>query len=311
MSITRVSLPRPYGRYRVNVSVAGRVEHLRVNFGSTTAVHDVSFELRFGEVLTIVGPNGAGKTTSLTTLLGFRRPTAGIVELHGLNPVAHLPQVTALTGAMLQDGGVWAPMTPAQVISLTASYYRHPRSGADLIDRLALGSVANTPWRRLSGGEKQRTLLALALLGQPRVLILDEPTSGVDPEGRDVIRELICEEKALGRAIVLTTHELDEAERVADQVCVVSHGRTILAGRLSELTRSTDVIIQTNHDLSTCGQPPVGGHINGRTLRGPGHDADFLARATAWLASLQINVTSISSSHSLESVYRQTVDGDS
>jgi len=293
------------------VSVAGRVEHLRVDFGNTTAVHDVSFELTFGEVLTILGPNGAGKTTSLTTLLGFRRPTAGLVELHGLNPVAQPAQVNALTGAMLQDGGVWAPMTPEQVISLTASYYRHPRSGADLIDRLALGSVATTPWRRLSGGEKQRTLLALALLGQPRVLILDEPTSGVDPEGRDVIRALIQEEKALGRAIVLTTHELDEAERVSDQVCVIARGRTIMSGSLSDLTHSTEVEICTDRDLSSLGDPPRGGRCEGRNLFGPAHDADFLAAATAWLAQQQVNVQSISSRHSLESVYRHALEGES
>ena len=282
-----------------------------MDFGDISAVNDVSFELAFGEVLTILGPNGAGKTTSLTTLLGFRRPTAGLVELHGLNPVAHLAQVNELTGAMLQDGGVWAPMTPAQVIALTASYYRHPRSGADLIDRLALGSVATTPWRRLSGGEKQRTLLALALLGQPRVLILDEPTSGVDPEGRDVIRALIQEEKALGRAIVLTTHELDEAERVSDQVCVIARGRTIMSGSLSDLTHSTEVEICTDRDLSSLGDPPRGGRCDGQILFGPAHDADFLAAATAWLAQQQVNVQSISSRHSLESVYRQALEGES
>ena len=293
------------------MSVAGRVEHLRVDFGDTTAVTDVSFELTFGEVLTILGPNGAGKTTSLTTLLGFRRPTAGLVELHGLNPVAHPTQASELTGAMLQDGGVWAPMTPAQVIALTASYYRHPRRGTDLIERLALGSVANTPWRRLSGGEKQRTLLALALLGQPSVLILDEPTSGVDPEGRDVIRELIREETALGRAIVLTTHELDEAERISDRVCVIAQGRTVLSGRLADLTHSTDVVISADSDLSRAGEPPLGGRISGSTLIGPAHDADFLARATAWLADRRINVQLISSSHSLESVYRRALEGES
>jgi ABC-2 type transport system ATP-binding protein len=281
-----------------------------VDFGATTAVRDVSFELNFGEVLTIVGPNGAGKTTSLTTLLGFRRPTAGLVELHGLNPVAHLAHVSESTGAMLQDGGVWAPMTPAQVIDLTASYYRHPRSGAELIDRLALGSVATTPWRRLSGGEKQRTLLALALLGQPSVLILDEPTSGVDPEGRDVIRELIREEKALGRAIVVTTHELDEAERISDRVCVIAQGRTILSGQLAELTRSAELVIHTDADLSSAGEPPRGGHITGSSVRGPANDADFLARATAWLADRQVNVQSISSTHSLDSIYRHALEGE-
>jgi ABC-2 type transport system ATP-binding protein len=176
---------------------------------------------------------------------------------------------------------------------------------------LALGSVASTPWRRLSGGEKQRTLLALALVGQPSVLILDEATSGVDPEGRDVIRDIIKEEKALGRAIVLTTHELDEAERVADRVCVIARGRTVLSGPLAELTHSTEVLISTNGDLSLAGEPPFGGRISGNTLIGPAHDAEFLARATVWLADHHINVQSISSSRSLESVYRRALEGES
>ena len=153
------------------------MSHLRVTFGSLVAVADVSLQVAYGEVVTLLGPNGAGKTTAVETLLGFRPPTSGTVRLHGLDPVRDHRDVVARTGALLQRGGVWFPMTPAQVLDLTATYYDAPRAPGELLALLDLERCRATPWRRLSGGEQQRTLLALALIGRPRVLVLDEPTT--------------------------------------------------------------------------------------------------------------------------------------
>src|SRR5665213_2322709 len=202
------------------MSYAVDVNHLEVSFDALRAVDDVTFNVNYGEVVALLGPNGAGKTTVVETLLGFRAPSAGAVRLHGRNPLRDHHEVVIRTGALLQRGGVWFPMTPRQVIELTASYYDAPRNPDELLGLLALRSCARTPWRRLSGGEQQRTLLALALLGRPRVLVLDEPTTAVDPEGRQVIRDLIASERDRGCALLVTTHELTEAERTSNRVVI-------------------------------------------------------------------------------------------
>jgi ABC-2 type transport system ATP-binding protein len=155
-------------------------------------------------------------------------------------------EVVVRTGALLQRGGVWFGMTPSQVLALTASYYDQPRDSGELLTLLNLDNCARTPWRRLSGGEQQRTLLALALMGRPRVLVLDEPTTAVDPEGRQVIRELIGSERDRGCALLITTHELTEAERTADQVVIMNHGRVVVQGSLGELAGDPVLIIETS-----------------------------------------------------------------
>src|ERR1700677_73108 len=150
------------------MSNAVDVKNLEVTFGVLRAVDDVTLTVNYGEVVTLLGPNGAGKTTLVETLLGFRSPNGGVVRLHGLDPRRDHHEVVVRTGALLQRGGVWAPMTPRDVLRLTASYYDAPRDISELMTLLDLNGCAKTPWRRLSGGEQQRTLLALALLGRPR-----------------------------------------------------------------------------------------------------------------------------------------------
>jgi ABC-2 type transport system ATP-binding protein len=228
------------------MSSAVDVNNLVVTFGALRAVDDVALNVHYGEVLTLLGPNGAGKTTLVETLLGFRSPDAGSVRLHGLDPVRDHVEVVARTGALLQRGGVWAPMTPRDVLRLTASYYRAPRDVTELMALLELESCAGTPWRRLSGGEQQRTLLALALLGRPRALVLDEPTTAVDPEGRQVIRRLIDAERERGCAVLITTHDLTEAERQSDRVVILHHGHVLAQGTLDELASEPEMIVQSS-----------------------------------------------------------------
>ncbi len=228
------------------MSNAVDVKNLEVSFGELRAVDDVTLSVNYGEVVTLLGPNGAGKTTLVETLLGFRSPNAGVVRLHGLDPRRDHHEVVVRTGALLQRGGVWAPMTPRDVLRLTASYYDAPRDVNELMTLLDLNGRAKTPWRRLSGGEQQRTLLALALLGRPRALILDEPTTSVDPEGRQVIRALLESERARGCALLITTHELAEAERQSDRLVIMHRGRVLTQGTLDELAGSPEMIVQSS-----------------------------------------------------------------
>jgi ABC-2 type transport system ATP-binding protein len=230
----------------VVVSNAVQVSNLSVHFGALHAVDDVTLHVDYGEVVALLGPNGAGKTTLIETLLGFREPDGGTVRLHGLNPVRDHRELVVRTGALLQRGGVWSPMTPRQALELTSSYYEAPRDAGELLSLLDLSSCARTPWRRLSGGEQQRTLLALALLGRPRALVLDEPTSSVDPEGRQVIRDLIRSEQARGCALLITTHELSEAERMANRLVIMNRGHVVMQGTLDELSGAPEMILEVS-----------------------------------------------------------------
>ena len=228
------------------VSNAVEINQLGVSFAGLVAVDNVTLHVNYGEVVTLLGPNGAGKTTAVETLLGFRDPSSGTVRLHGLDPRRDHHEVVVRTGALLQRGGVWFPMTPTQVLELTAFYYDAPRDARELLALLDLERCARTPWRRLSGGEQQRTLLALALIGRPRVLVLDEPTTAVDPEGRQVIRDIIRAERDRGCALLITTHELDEAERLSDRLVIMNSGHVVVQGTLDELAGSPEIIIETS-----------------------------------------------------------------
>ncbi|WP_298338376.1 ABC transporter ATP-binding protein [Ferrimicrobium sp.] len=201
------------------------VQELTVTYGATVAVETLSFKVGFGEVLGLLGPNGAGKTTTLETIEGYRRPTEGSVRVLGIEPAAKQAQLSRQMGVMLQEGGIPARMTVKAALELYSRFYDHPRPVADLVAQLSLASVLKTPYRRLSGGEKQRLSLALALIGQPRVLLLDEPTAGVDPEGKAAIRDLITELRAASVAILMTGHELEEIDRMVDRVLIIDQGK--------------------------------------------------------------------------------------
>lgn len=211
---------------------------LVVAYGDRVAVDRLSLQADAGQVVVLLGPNGAGKTTTVETLEGYRRATSGSVRVLGLDPVRDHRSLVPRIGVMLQSGGVYPAMGPAEALHLFAAYYGQPEDPDQLLHRLGLHEVARTPWRRLSGGERQRLSLALALVGRPDVAFLDEPTAGVDPQGRRTIRQVIGELRESGVCVLLTTHELEEAERLADEVVIIDHGRVVGSGTPAELTAS-------------------------------------------------------------------------
>jgi ABC-2 type transport system ATP-binding protein len=198
-------------------------------------VDDLDLVAERGQIVALLGPNGAGKTSTLEVLEGYRRPFGGKVRVFGFDPVADRRHLAPRVGVMLQRGGVYPGMGPREALQLFASYYRSPDEPARLLDLLGLASVARTPWRRLSGGEQQRLSLGLALVGRPRALFLDEPTSGVDPAGRQVMRQVLGDLRENGACVLLTTHELEEAGRLADRLVVIDRGRVVAAGTQDEL----------------------------------------------------------------------------
>src|SRR3984893_3623645 len=217
---------------------AVEVTDLTVRYGSegeVTAVDGLDLSAEAGEVLVVLGPNGAGKTSTIESMEGYRRPAGGRISVLGLDPIADHRQLTELMGVMLQKGGVYPMLPPRHVLDLFSRFYAAPLATDDLLDLVSLRGVATTPWRHLSGGEQQRLSLALALIGRPRVAFLDEPTAGVDPEGRLAIRAVVTDLRTQGVCVVLTTHELEEAERLADRLVIIDHGNVVAAGTPAEL----------------------------------------------------------------------------
>ncbi|MCW2503866.1 MAG: transporter, ATP-binding subunit [Actinomycetia bacterium] len=215
---------------------AVEVDSLVKRYGARTAVDGVSLAVPPGTVVALLGPNGAGKTSTVEVCEGYRRPDSGTVRVLGLDPVAAHDELTPRIGVMLQSGGVYPGARAGEMLALVASFAANPLDLAALTERLALGPVANTPYRRLSGGEKQRLSLAMALAGRPELVFLDEPTAGMDPQSRRATWDLVRELRGSGVAVLLTTHFMDEAEQLADQVVIIDGGRVVGAGSPAELT---------------------------------------------------------------------------
>ncbi len=211
------------------------VEDLRKRYDDRAVVDGVSFTVAPGELVALLGPNGAGKTTTVEIVEGYRRTDAGTVRVLGQDPARGGRSLHARVGLMLQSGGIDLRARPRETIVQYARFHDDPRDPDELVDVLGLGSVASTPFRRLSGGERQRLGLALALVGRPEVLILDEPTAGMDPEARAVVRELIAEQRDAGVAVLLTSHDLVDVERLADRIVILVAGRVAASGTSAEL----------------------------------------------------------------------------
>jgi ABC-2 type transport system ATP-binding protein len=210
-------------------------EGLGKHYGERVVLHDVSLEVRRGEIVALLGPNGAGKTTTVDLVEGYRRPDAGVVRVLGEDPARGSSALRARMGLMLQAGGIDLRARPAETLRQYAAFHADPADPEELVDLLGLRPVASTPYRRLSGGERQRLGLALALVGRPEVLVLDEPTAGMDPEARATVRGLVADQRAAGVAILLTSHELVDVERLADRILVLVDGRVVAAGGPAEL----------------------------------------------------------------------------
>ena len=215
------------------------VDDLTMRYGETLAVDGLSLEVARHSITAVLGPNGAGKTTTLETCEGYRRPQKGSVRVLGLDPQAQRRELLPRIGVMLQHGGAWSGVRAVEMLRHVASLHAHPLDVDMLVGRLGLESCGRTPYRRLSGGQQQRLALAMAVVGRPELVFVDEPTAGMDPQARRATWELLEELRADGVTIVLTTHYMDEAERLADQIHVIDHGRLIASGSPFELTRGT------------------------------------------------------------------------
>ena len=212
-----------------------RVSDLRKSYGTTRAVDGVSFEVRRGEVFGLLGPNGAGKTTTVEILEGLRAPDAGEARVLGLDVARHADALKARIGVALQTAALYPKLTVVEVIDLFRAFYGHGRSTDELVGLLDLGEKRTTRTQDLSGGQRQRLAVALALVNDPEVVFLDEPTTGMDPAARRALWDIIEGLRREGRTILLTTHYMEEAEILCDRIAIMDHGRILETGTVTEL----------------------------------------------------------------------------
>lgn len=292
------------------------VENLVVRYGELTAVDHVSFSAPVGEVTVVLGPNGAGKTSTIEVCEGFRTADSGHVSVLGLDPVAGHNQLTERMGVMLQGGGVYPSARVRDVIAHFCALHDRGMNADDLVARVGLDHRAGATWRRLSGGEQQRVSLALALAARPDVAFLDEPTSGVDVDGRDIIRSIVRQLAADGCTVVLASHELAEAEKIADNVVMFMKGRVASTGPLGTLLRQRSTIRFSSIDgLDTVDLSAHLGH--GVNPRGNGaYEIDvastphIISMLSGWLAEKSLPLNGLDAgTESLEDAYRRITGG--
>ena len=216
---------------------AVEIDGLVMRYGDTLAVDRLSLTVWRDSITAVLGPNGAGKTTTLETCEGYRKAQGGTVRVLGLDPQREQRALLPRIGVMLQDGGAWSGVRAVEMLRHLARLHARPLDVDLLAERLGLGECGRTPYRRLSGGQKQRLGLAMAVVGRPELVFVDEPTAGMDPQARRTTWELLEELRGCGVTIVLTTHHMDEAERLADRIHIIDHGRLIADGTPLELTR--------------------------------------------------------------------------
>jgi ABC-2 type transport system ATP-binding protein len=213
-----------------------RVEDLRKRYGEDEALRGISFEIEEGEVFGLLGPNGAGKTTTVEILEGYRKRDGGRVEVLGFDPQRSERRFRERIGVVLQSSELWSTLTPAETLRMFAGYYPRPRSVDEVLDLVGLDDKRNARARTLSGGQKRRLDLGIALVGDPQLVFLDEPTTGFDPAARRTAWEMIRSLRSLGKTVLLTTHYLDEAQQLSDRVAVLREGRIVTIGAPSVLT---------------------------------------------------------------------------
>jgi len=265
-------------------------------------------------VTAILGPNGAGKTTTIEICEGYRRPDGGTVTVLGLDPVREARELRPRIGVMLQAGGIPPAVRAAEYLQVLTRFYARPLDPAMLISRLGLDSCGRTPYRRLSGGQQQRLSLAAAVIGRPELVFLDEPTAGLDPQARHATWELIEELRAAGTTVILATHYMEEAERLADHIAIVDGGQVAVAGSLRELCGSAgqlrfraepgldiDALAAALPAGSAAKESPAGHYMVEVT---GGVDPRLVAAVTAWCAERGILAQSLRiESRTLEDVF--------
>ena len=297
---------------RAAISVAG----LTKRYGNLSAVDGLDLSVSAGETLALLGPNGAGKTTTIECCEGYRRPDDGAVRVLGLDPIRDAAALRPHVGLMLQEGGVYPAARPREMLHLFAAYFREPLDPDQLLTRVGLDDVASTRFRDLSGGQKQRLSLAMAVIGRPQVLFLDEPTAGLDPAARRDTWAHVRELQAEGVTIVLSTHLLGEAEQLADRVAIIDHGRLVALGTPEQLTRSNDTALTFTAApgldvaaLSDTLAVPVREIRPGSYLVAAPGDPVRVAAVTAWLAERDVRIGELrAGKQSLEDVFLRLTD---
>ncbi len=288
------------------------VDGLVKRYGARIAVDGLSMAVRPGTVLALLGPNGAGKTSTIEVCEGFRSVDGGQVRVLGLDP--RDPGLRPRVGVMPQSGGTYPGLRAGEVLRLFASYSRDPLDPTDLLERLGLTGVERTPVRRLSGGQAQRLSLAMAVVGRPELVFLDEPTAGLDPQARLATWDLVESLRRDGATVVLTTHLMDEAEHLADDVVIVDGGRVVAAGSVRDLTRTDavgqlrwrakpgldlDQLLQALPVGCTAKESPAGSYLVEGQL-----DPQLLASVTSWCAGHGVMVEDLRlERRSLEDVF--------
>ncbi|MEU6742897.1 ABC transporter ATP-binding protein [Streptosporangium sandarakinum] len=281
-------------------SPAVEIIDLVKRYGRTTAIDGLTLTAGRGAVTAILGPNGAGKTSTIEICEGFRRPDGGTVRVLGLPPTR--PELRARVGVMLQAGGVPPAARCGEWLRLMSRFHARPLDPAALLERLGMTEHARTPYRRLSGGQQQRVSLAAAVIGRPELVFLDEPTAGLDPQARHACWDLVADLRTAGVSVVLTTHHMDEAERLSDHVVIIDHGGVVAEGTPSALTGaerqlrfrarpglSLDELLAALPSGSTAKESPSGHYIVEGQV-GP----ELLATVTTWCAAEGVTAADLS-----------------
>jgi ABC-2 type transport system ATP-binding protein len=291
-----------------------RLRGVTKRYGSTTAVDGLDLEVHEAEVLALLGPNGAGKTTTFGMCEGFIKPDSGSIEILGLDPVADNGRLRERMGVMLQGGGGYPAARAGEMLDLVAAYSANPLEPKWLMETLGLTEAAKTTYRRLSGGQQQRLALACAVVGRPELVFLDEPTAGMDAHARIVVWDLIDGLRRDGVTVVLTTHQLTEAEQLADHLVIIDHGVAVATGTPAELMgRGAENQLRFSAppklDLSLLVSALPENYASSEV--GPGEylvegeiDPQVLATVTAWCARINVLATDMRvEQRSLEDVF--------
>jgi len=292
------------------------VENLSVSYGDLMAVDNVSFEAPSGSVTVILGPNGAGKTSTLEVCEGFRTAKTGSVRVLGLDPVSDHRALTERMGVMLQGGGVYPSARVRDVVSHFCALHNKGVNATQLIERVGLSNRSTGTWRKLSGGEQQRLSLALALAADPEVIFLDEPTSGVDIDGRDIIADIIRDLAARGTTVLLASHDMAEAEKVATHAVLFNSGKVIASGEITSLLTSRKHLRFTSSEglvpaeLAVSIKSPVVAIGDGVYEVASEPTPQLMTRISQWLADNSHPLIGVDmGKESLEDTYRRLTRG--